>query len=404
MEYLAYTDSLKAECCKVKSIAYRQMKLREIDDKIFISLARYAWRGSYKSDTDLTAWMLSFDHNDPDNMELASRYFRWYQREHPRAAGETYFSQIRKAFDNQEMRNIMADDAIVQLLQDAPDDMETLLADYKATSTNTQGHDRADKIFEHYKKMKKGMPAIDFTFQDAKGRKYSLKDFRGKALYIDVWATWCGPCCAEIPHMEKLVEKFKADKRINLISISFDENEKKWLEKLAADKPKWKQFRCPDNFKSALCREYDINGIPRFLMFDAEGNIVSLNAPRPSESRTEEWIRKMLEPSAANSTQTSTCQGNAYNYDSICSQLFERYVGNADASSYNNRIFNGIKEYFGKDTDNRSRFVADYLHDMYFKYPSPSDCKPVIDNYLTLCNVDSLRLRIEHEYDEFYNN
>ena len=67
-EYLAYSDSLKAECCKTKSLAYRKIKLKEIDSYINSSLARYAWRKNYQPDSDLSTWMLSFDHNDPNDI------------------------------------------------------------------------------------------------------------------------------------------------------------------------------------------------------------------------------------------------------------------------------------------------------------------------------------------------
>ena len=399
-EYLAYSDSLKAECCKTKSLAYRRIKLKEIDSYINSSLARYAWRKNYQPDSDLSTWMLSFDHNDPNDIEAIYRYFRWYEIANPTPEGTTCFSQIRNAFSNQEIKNKLADVQILQLLQNAPENMEQLLADYKATSTNKAGHEKADQTFNHYNKMKKGMPAVDFTFYDAKGKKYSLKDFRGKALYIDVWATWCGPCCAEIPYMEKLVEKFKNDKRINLISISFDENEKKWLDKLAEDKPKWKQFRCPDHYKSSLCREYDINGIPRFLMFDAEGNIVSLDAPRPSDSRIEEWIKKAL--STSNSTQP--VQEMTYDFESLSNNIYNNFIDRNDTASYEMVVYNGIKQAFGNDIVNRSRFVADYLHSMYFRHPSPIDCRPTVDKYLQLCVVDSVRQRINRDYENFYNN
>ena len=294
-EYLAYADSLKAECCKMNNVEYKRMKHKKIDDMLFPTLSRYAWRNNYTSDAEFTTWMLSYDHDDPANIDLAWRYFRWYKIEHPLAEGETTFTQIRNAFANQEVRNILADNTFAQLMKNTPENIDQLFADYKTTSTDPEGLKRSEQIYNHYRKMQKGMPAVDFTFYDAKGNKYSLKDFRGKALYIDVWATWCCPCYVEIPHMAKLVKSFKGDNRISLISISFDENERKWLDKVAADKPQWEQYRCPHNFASALCREYGITGIPRFLMFDAEGNIISLNAPPPSDNGTEKWIKDNLE-------------------------------------------------------------------------------------------------------------
>ncbi len=65
-------------------------------------------------------------------------------------------------------------------------------------------------------------------------------------------------------------------------------------KKLAADKPEWKQFICPDNFQSTLCQEYDIDGIPRFLFFDKKGRIISLDAPRPSSSKIIEYINQHI--------------------------------------------------------------------------------------------------------------
>ena len=95
---------------------------------------------------------------------------------------------------------------------------------------------------DHYVKLKKGSVAADFTMTDKNGKVVSLKDLRGKAVYIDCWATWCGPCCMEIPYMERLYEHYKNNKDIELISISLDTNKNKWLNKLKEDKPKWHQF------------------------------------------------------------------------------------------------------------------------------------------------------------------
>ena len=71
-------------------------------------------------------------------------------------------------------------------------------------------------------------------------------------------------------------------------------NKSKWQNKLKEDKPKWRQFICPDNFNSQLCKNYDIDAIPRFLFFDKDGRILSLNAPRPSDERIIKYIDENL--------------------------------------------------------------------------------------------------------------
>ena len=274
------------------------MKGKQLEGERFSNLCRWAWGNRGKKDADFERWMLSFDHNDMHNMDRIGNYWRWFSDTNMPPRGErtasSYYDCLKAAFTNQEIINIFADDMIQQILKDAPEDMDEQLAAYKACSTNPKGHAEADKLFAHYSKLKKGAPAADFDFYDKKGKRYTLKDLRGKAVYIDCWATWCGPCCAEIPHMEKLYAHYKKNKKIELISISLDDNKSKWEKKIAADKPGWRQFIVNDNFKSLLCKNYDIDGIPRFLMFDKKGNIISLDAPRPSDERIIEWIDSNL--------------------------------------------------------------------------------------------------------------
>lgn len=95
--------------------------------------------------------MLSYDHDDPANIDLAWRYFRWYKIEHPLAEGETTFTQIRNAFANQEVRNILADNTFAQLMKNTPENMDLLFADYKTTSTDPEGLKRSEQIYNHYR-------------------------------------------------------------------------------------------------------------------------------------------------------------------------------------------------------------------------------------------------------------
>ena len=296
-QYLEDVDSVKSELVKVKSLAFKRAMMETIDAAIPGSLFRFAW-AKPKADADFERWVESFDRNDPENIDMASRYVRWYEIWHRAAEGESsdihYLSILKEVFTNQEIINAFADDYIIQYLQNAPEGMAEVLAFYKTVSTNEEAHAEADAVYERYKGLVPGAQALDFTMTDAKGKEFRLSDFRGKAVYIDVWATWCGPCCAEIPHMEKLAAHYAKNKKIELISISLDEDHAKWEKKLAEDKPEWKQFICPEAFKSELCKNYDIYGIPRFLFFDKDGKVISLNAPRPSSEDIIEYIDKHL--------------------------------------------------------------------------------------------------------------
>lgn len=124
-----------------------------------------------------------------------------------------------------------------------------------------------------------------FEYANTKGEKVKLTDFKGKYVYIDVWATWCGPCLQEIPSLKKLEEKFR-DKNIVFVSISVDEmkNIEKWKTMVANKSLAGVQLISDDNFNSKFIKDYKINSIPRFILIDPNGNIVKADAPRPSSN------------------------------------------------------------------------------------------------------------------------
>ena len=135
---------------------------------------------------------------------------------------------------------------------------------------------------------KEGEPAIDFNYPDTDGNEFSLTSFKGNLVYVDVWATWCGPCKAEIPSLQKLEADYHG-KDITFMSVSLDTDKEAW-EKMVADKELGGVQLWADGW-SKITKDYAIFGIPRFMLFDAEGNVVSTNAPRPSSSE----IRELLE-------------------------------------------------------------------------------------------------------------
>ncbi|MGN0283011.1 MAG: TlpA family protein disulfide reductase [Prevotella sp.] len=137
-----------------------------------------------------------------------------------------------------------------------------------------------------------GHEAIDFKFQDINGKQVSLSDFRGKVIYIDVWATWCGPCKQQIPHMTKLEEEYADNKNIVFLSVSTDQTKDidKWKTMVKEKGMKGVQLCTGDRMQEIL-QPYKIKGIPRFILIGKDFNIINPNAPRPS---TGDEIRKLL--------------------------------------------------------------------------------------------------------------
>lgn len=138
--------------------------------------------------------------------------------------------------------------------------------------------------------LKAGMDSPDFRYRDVNGKVVTLKDLRGKYVYIDVWAMWCGPCCMEIPHLKELELKMRG-KKIVFVSMSVDESRKAWLKFVKEKKMGGIQLNVEG--KEDFMRAYHIDGIPRFILLDKKGKIVDANMTRPSDPKTLERLSEL---------------------------------------------------------------------------------------------------------------
>jgi thiol-disulfide isomerase/thioredoxin len=133
-------------------------------------------------------------------------------------------------------------------------------------------------------KLVPGNPSPVFAYSDVNGNEVTMESFKGKFVYVDVWATWCGPCIREIPHLKALEEEYR-DNNIVFVGVSIDvmDNKQKWLDFVADRELVGIQVMSDNDWSSAWVKEYAVYSIPRFLLIDPKGNIVDAMAPRPSE-------------------------------------------------------------------------------------------------------------------------
>ena len=140
----------------------------------------------------------------------------------------------------------------------------------------------------------KGSPAYNFSLFDTREKPYSLTDFRGKVVVLDVWAMWCAPCLAEKPYFLEAEEKYKHREDIIFIGVSVDGLDRKNAWKDFVARQGWKNIELISNFEESVMKYYKIDGIPRFMIFDKNGKIVSVDAPRPSNPEFKRLIDQTL--------------------------------------------------------------------------------------------------------------
>ncbi|WP_159452674.1 TlpA family protein disulfide reductase [Pedobacter nyackensis] len=123
-------------------------------------------------------------------------------------------------------------------------------------------------------KIANGQKAPDFAYPDVTGKKWGPKDFKGKYLIIDFWASWCGPCRQEIPHLKEVYKKYK-DKGLEILAVSVDAKEADWKNAMAEEKMIWPQINAKES--KPVMASYLFNGIPYLVVVDKEGNIIEKN-------------------------------------------------------------------------------------------------------------------------------
>ena len=150
---------------------------------------------------------------------------------------------------------------------------------------------RIERKLSIINKPQNGESYIDFTYENNIGDSVSLSSFKGSLVYVDVWATWCGPCKAEIPYLKSLEQDYH-EQNIVFLSVSVDTNKDEWLKMVKEEELGGIQLWA-DGW-SQITKDYAIFGIPRFMLFSKDGKVISNDAPRPSNEETRKLFDKYL--------------------------------------------------------------------------------------------------------------
>ncbi|OUS01873.1 hypothetical protein A9Q86_04285 [Flavobacteriales bacterium 33_180_T64] len=183
------------------------------------------------------------------------------------------------------------------LVSPANTNMESIYTFFTENTTNEDTKKALKETYEKNKNLIKGKPSPQFVnYENHKGGEISLSDLNGKYVYVDVWATWCGPCIREIPALKDVEKKFH-NENIEFVSTSIDQakNHDKWVDMVNDKDLGGVQLMADNDWNSKFVKDYAIQGIPRFILIDPNGNIVNADAPRPSDPKLIELLEKELE-------------------------------------------------------------------------------------------------------------
>jgi thiol-disulfide isomerase/thioredoxin len=209
-------------------------------------------------------------------------------------------------------------DMVGMLIKDAPDDAQVKqindlqksyqlvhqmltennkakLALFQTTIDSIQTADYRGYLNRYLKVLLKfgnGDNAINITARDIQGKPVKLSSFKGKVIYVDLWATWCGPCMAEMPYLETLKKIYANNPKVVFISLSIDEdaNLDLWKQNVSKRQANGYQWQISPGKITA----YNVSTIPRVLLIDQNFRIADMNAPTPSQKNVGEAIDKLL--------------------------------------------------------------------------------------------------------------
>lgn len=203
---------------------------------------------------------------------------------------------IDQAFTNEKIKEVLRYMVISDHLNySGVNGIQPLLEKYQQTATLPFYKNKLQKMYDEWAHLEKGKTAPDFTYPDLQQTLHSLSDYRGKYVYIDVWATWCGPCLAEQPALAKIEETYKDNPNIVFMGVSTDQNKPAWENMLNDRKLKGVQLLAGNASQAGISKDYNISGIPRFILVDKAGNIINANAERPSSPALRAQLAELLE-------------------------------------------------------------------------------------------------------------
>jgi thiol-disulfide isomerase/thioredoxin len=202
----------------------------------------------------------------------------------PNAQFQPLFKQVAQDYGSSQTRDVvLAQLLLLELQMGSLGNVQQQLPAFRALNRDSLAARKICELYTRRLALAPGQPAPAFSLHDEAGKPVALQDFRGKVVYLDFWASWCGPCLAEVPAAKDLKKQF-AGRDVVFLYVSIDERDQDWQKMLTKQRllgPGSVHLRA-EGFESATAKAYQISGIPSYFIIGRDGRIVADQAPRPS--------------------------------------------------------------------------------------------------------------------------
>ena len=196
---------------------------------------------------------------------------------------EKQLAEIKWEFVKNNIRTVVGYDLAKQYFQDmyvtiTPEQIDELVALVNEAWPNTARATEFKKLADNGKRIAVGAKYPDIELTNTEGKKVKLSEYvpAGKYVMLEFWASWCGPCRGEIPHLREVYKEYK-DKGFEIVSISIDRDNKAWKKAMKEERMVWTQLNDPGEFKGPVTQVYNVLGVPTCILLDKEGHIFKTN-------------------------------------------------------------------------------------------------------------------------------
>jgi len=284
---------------------FKALEKRNINTAYVTFLTQYNWSNrDLELPKDFVDEMENIDFNNKADYEF-SAYYRVYLSNYcsQKAYGFEKSGAVAKdmgvfkvieEFTNDYIKNKLLFDNCAVAIVRTPD-LNAYYDAFMRFSTSEEHRESMTKIYNELKALSKGQPSPKFiAYENVNGGTTSLDDLKGKYVFIDLWATWCAPCVKEIPFLKKLEEEYHG-KNIVFVGISLNDQKDhdKWKRLIQKKELGGIQLLADKALESDFAKAYKVFTIPRFIVLDPDGNIVSSNAPYPSNPKLKELLNSL---------------------------------------------------------------------------------------------------------------